>query len=63
MPVPKRCAGLTDWSGRWPSGVRAARAAGLRCVGVPTLTHVELDADLVVPALDDAKLVGWAEGW
>ena len=45
------------------SGVRAARAAGLRCVGVPTLTHVELDADFVVPALDDAVLVGWAEGW
>lgn len=38
-----------------PTGVAAARAAGLFVIGVPSLPEVELDADLVVESLlDDA---------
>lgn len=36
-----------------PTGVAAARAAGLYVVGVPSLEGVVLDADLVVPSLED----------
>jgi HAD superfamily hydrolase (TIGR01509 family) len=39
-----------------PTGVASARAAGLFVVGVPSLPGVTLDADLVVPSLNDPAL-------
>jgi beta-phosphoglucomutase-like phosphatase (HAD superfamily) len=36
-----------------PTGVAAARAAGLYVIGVPSLEGVVLDADLVVASLED----------
>jgi HAD superfamily hydrolase (TIGR01509 family) len=36
-----------------PTGVAAARAAGLYVIGVPSLAGVVLDADLVAPSLAD----------
>lgn len=45
------------------TGVRSARAAGVRCVGVPTLVNHSLEADWVWPSLADPYLVAWAESW
>ena len=39
-----------------PTGVASARAAGLFVIGVPSLPGVTLDADLVVPSLNDPAL-------
>ena len=39
-----------------PPGVEAARAAGLYVVGVPSVAGVQLDADLVVPSLEDGRV-------
>lgn len=36
-----------------PTGIAAARAAGMRVVGVPYLPDLALDADLVAPSLAD----------
>lgn len=56
---PTRCVAFED-SG---TGVRAARAAGCPCVGVPSLPGVELDADLVVASLADPVLARWVKSW
>ena len=45
------------------TGLRSARAAGLRLVGVPTLRHDEFPADLVVESLVDQDLVAWIRRW
>lgn len=45
------------------TGVRSARAAAVRVVGVPTLQHEPLPADLVVPSLTDADLLAWVRRW
>ncbi|HEX5287328.1 MAG TPA: HAD-IA family hydrolase, partial [Streptosporangiaceae bacterium] len=45
------------------TGLRSARAAGLRVVGVPTLRDGEFPADLVVDSLQDAGLLAWMTGW
>jgi HAD superfamily hydrolase (TIGR01509 family) len=47
---PGRSVGLEDTA----TGVAAARAAGLRTIGIPSIAGVELDeADLVAPSLTD----------
>ncbi len=45
------------------TGLRSARAAGLRVVGVPTLRDGEFPADLVVDSLQDGGLVAWVRRW
>jgi HAD superfamily hydrolase (TIGR01509 family) len=45
------------------TGLRSARAAGLRVVGVPTLRDGEFPADLVVDSLQDAGLLAWMKAW
>jgi beta-phosphoglucomutase-like phosphatase (HAD superfamily) len=39
-----------------PTGLAAARAAGTRTIGVPSVPGVVLEADLVVPSLEDRAL-------
>lgn len=39
-----------------PTGVAAARAAGLFVVGIPSLPEISLDADLVAGSLTDGRL-------
>jgi HAD superfamily hydrolase (TIGR01509 family) len=58
MP-PERCLAFEDSM----TGLRSARAAGLRIVGIPTLAHVELTADVVFPSLLDDRLLSWIEHW
>jgi HAD superfamily hydrolase (TIGR01509 family) len=50
--LPSRAAALEDS----PTGVAAARAAGLYVIGVPSLAGTELDADLVAPSLTEASV-------
>jgi HAD superfamily hydrolase (TIGR01509 family) len=45
------------------TGLRSARAAGVRVVGVPTLRDGEFPADLVVDSLQDGGLLAWMSGW
>jgi HAD superfamily hydrolase (TIGR01509 family) len=45
------------------TGLRSARAAGVRVVGVPTLPQPEFAADVVVSSLEDAALVHWVGSW
>lgn len=45
------------------TGLRSARAAGIRTVGVPTLARQDFPADLVVPTLRDPVLLDWVGGW
>ena len=45
------------------AGLRSARAAGIRVVGVPTLRHEEFPAEHVVVSLQDADLLTWVTGW
>lgn len=45
------------------TGLRSARAAGLRLVGVPTLRHEAFPADLVVTTLFDPDLLAWIRRW
>ncbi len=45
------------------TGLRSARAAGLRLVGVPTLRHEEFPADHVVASLLDEELRAWIRRW
>lgn len=59
--APQRCVALEDS----PNGVRAAKAAGMYCIAVPTETHrpvVALLADLVLPSLDELTLGHLSEG-
>jgi beta-phosphoglucomutase-like phosphatase (HAD superfamily) len=46
---PAASVGLEDS----PTGVAAARAAGLRVIGVPSVPGVILDADVVAASLED----------
>jgi HAD superfamily hydrolase (TIGR01509 family) len=45
------------------TGLRSARAAGVRVVGVPTLRDGDFPADHVVASLLDPGLVAWIQGW
>ena len=45
------------------TGLRSARAAGVRVVGVPTLRDGEFPADLVVDSLQDGGLLAWMRRW
>ncbi len=45
------------------TGVKSARAAGLKIVGVPSLAHVPLPADVVFPALSDPTLSLYVNRW
>jgi HAD superfamily hydrolase (TIGR01509 family) len=45
------------------TGVRSARAAGVRIVGVPTLLHEALPADLVMTSLAAPDLLAWIRRW
>jgi HAD superfamily hydrolase (TIGR01509 family) len=45
------------------TGLRAATAAGLRTVAVPSLPGARLAADLTVASLADPALVDWVRGW
>jgi beta-phosphoglucomutase-like phosphatase (HAD superfamily) len=49
---PSACVVLEDS----PTGLAAARAAGARTIGVPSVPGVVLEADLVVPSLEDRAL-------
>jgi len=49
---PRACVALEDS----PTGVAAARAAGMTVVGVPSVEGVELTADLVAPSLEDPRV-------
>ncbi|MET7394161.1 HAD family phosphatase [Dactylosporangium sp. NPDC005572] len=45
------------------TGMRAAVAAGLRLVSVPTLTQPGLPGDWILPSLDHASLIDWITAW
>lgn len=45
------------------TGVKSARAAGLKIVGVPSLAHVALPADVVVASLSDPTLWRYVSQW
>lgn len=45
------------------TGLASARAAGMRTVGVPTLSGIEFPADWVVARLDDPALMEWVRSW
>ena len=45
------------------TGVKSARAAGLKVVGVPSLAHVLLPADIVLPSLSDPTLWKYVNQW
>jgi beta-phosphoglucomutase-like phosphatase (HAD superfamily) len=45
------------------TGLRSARAAGVRVVGVPTLRNGDFPADHVVESLHDVGLLAWIRGW
>ncbi len=45
------------------TGLRSALAAGLRTVGVPTLSHETFPADVVFGSLQDARLLAWVDTW
>ena len=57
--TPERCLAFEDSM----TGLRSARAAGLRIVGIPTLSQVELAADVVFGSLLDERLRCWVERW
>jgi HAD superfamily hydrolase (TIGR01509 family) len=56
---PRECLAFEDSM----TGLRAAEAAGMRTVGVPTLRHEEFPADVVFPSLEDPRLLGWVRRW
>lgn len=45
------------------TGVKSARAAGLKIVGVPSLAHVPLPVDIVFPSLSDPTLWTYVRQW
>ena len=51
---PGRCVALEDS----PTGLEAARAAGMVTIGVPSVEGMVLEADVVAPSLSDAAV--WA---
>ena len=57
--APADCLAFEDSA----TGLRAATAAGLRTVAVPSLPGARLDADLTVTSLGDPALVAWVRGW
>lgn len=42
------------------TGLRSARAAGLKVVGIPSLPNVTLSADVIFASLEDVNLIAWA---
>ena len=56
---PARCLAFEDSL----IGVRSAWAAGLRTVGVPTISYLSFPADIVFPTLADERLLAWVETW
>jgi HAD superfamily hydrolase (TIGR01509 family) len=52
--APDRAVALEDS----PRGVASAHAAGLTVVGIPSVPGVPLDADVVLPVLSAARLLG-----
>ncbi len=57
--LPNECLAFEDSL----TGLRSAQAAGCRTVGVPTLTHADFPADIVVASLDDERLNEWIASW
>jgi HAD superfamily hydrolase (TIGR01509 family) len=45
------------------TGLRAAQAAGMRTVGIPTLPHPNFPADYTVASLTDPALIAWVASW
>ncbi|QSB06750.1 HAD family hydrolase [Natronoglycomyces albus] len=45
------------------TGARAARAAGMKLVAVPTLEHFDFPAELVVTSLQSPQLRNWIGAW
>ena len=45
------------------TGLRAAQAAGMRTVGIPTLPHPKFPADYTVTSLTCPALATWVAGW
>ena len=56
---PARCLAFEDSA----TGLRAATAAGLRTVAVPSLPGARLPADVSVATLADPGLTAWVMGW
>jgi HAD superfamily hydrolase (TIGR01509 family) len=56
---PADCLALEDSA----TGVRSARAAGMRVVVIPTLPDSRLGADAVFTSLADPVLLRWTAGW
>lgn len=46
-----------------PTGMRAAIAAGMRLISIPTLPRPEPRSDWVLPRLDHPALLGWITRW
>jgi HAD superfamily hydrolase (TIGR01509 family) len=57
--LPSQCLAFEDSL----AGATAAAGAGLRTVGVPTLSDIELPADLCVGSLEDPRLLAWLGSW
>lgn len=45
------------------TGIRAAQAAGLKVVCIPTLKELDYPADAVFASLDDHRLLAWLDKW
>jgi beta-phosphoglucomutase-like phosphatase (HAD superfamily) len=56
---PAQCLAFEDSM----TGLRAAHAAGMPAVGIPTLRRDHFPADIVFPALTDPRLLSWIETW
>jgi HAD superfamily hydrolase (TIGR01509 family) len=56
---PRRCLALEDSA----TGIAAATAAGLRTLGVPTLSGCDIGAELTLASLADPELGAWIESW